>query len=145
MQQTTRVVRRGIVVLIDDLHGHEALAWIGQRDGNRRGIQVEDAGGIKRVAIHPHHGLLVDGRHVAVMVELTEASGLHRLTEITIAFSAAEVTLVDGQRRAGCRRLSDKACSGIQREHEGQKQKALSQTPAINRRMLPHFRCHSSP
>ena len=41
------------MILIDDDHGHEALARIGQRDGRRAGIEVEHGVRVERVAVGP--------------------------------------------------------------------------------------------
>ena len=65
--------RRRVVVLVDHLHRHEALARIGQRDRHRPGIEIEHGRRIQRVAVQADDRLLVDRRRLATVVELAEA------------------------------------------------------------------------
>ena len=67
-----------VLILIDDLHRHEPLARIGQRDRHRPGVEVEHHRRIERVAVHPDDGLVVDRRQFAVVLELSEAALLQR-------------------------------------------------------------------
>ena len=57
------------MILGHDLHRHETLSGVGQGDRDRRRLQVEDPGGIDRVAVHPHNILLVDRRRLTAVDE----------------------------------------------------------------------------
>jgi len=57
------------------LHGHEALACVGQSDGHRTGGKIEHPCGIKGVTVEPDDGLMVDRRRRSIVPEL--AAGEH--------------------------------------------------------------------
>ena len=93
-----------VLVLIDHLHGHEALACVGEGDGDRAGVEIEHRSGVEGVAIEPDHGLIVDPRDLAAMAELADpAAVLDQPGEIQIGFRANEVVGGDGNRRARLR------------------------------------------
>ena len=85
-----------ILISIDHLHRHEALARIGQRDRNRPGSEVEDCGGIQRVAVQPDDGLVVDRGRFPAMDEFTEAAVFDDIAEVEIALCAREVVRRNG-------------------------------------------------
>ena len=85
-----------VLVLVDDLHRHEAFARIGQGDRHRPRVEIEDRRGIERVAIEPDDGLVVDRRRLAAMDELAEAAILDDVAEVQIALGAREVVGGDG-------------------------------------------------
>ena len=70
------LVDRGerILVLIDYLHRHEPLARVGERDGRRTGIEIDNDCGIKGVPVHAYDGLRVDVRHLAMVLELAKSA-----------------------------------------------------------------------
>ncbi len=68
-----------IVILVDHLHRHEALARIGERNRDRAGIEIEHRLGIERVTIHTNDVLLVDRDRLAAVDEPAEAAILHHL------------------------------------------------------------------
>ena len=70
--------RRRILSSSDQLHRHEALAGVRQRDRHRPGIEIEHRRGIERVAVHPDDGLGIDRRQFAVVLELAETALLQR-------------------------------------------------------------------
>src|SRR5260370_8207704 len=59
--------RRGVLVLIDYLHRHEALAGVGQHDCHRTGVEVEYRRRIQRVAVAPYNALFVNRPRLAVL------------------------------------------------------------------------------
>jgi hypothetical protein len=73
---TARAVidRRGILVLIDWLHRHEALAGVGQHDCHRTGVEVEHRTRIQRVAVRPYNTLLVERHRLAERQEFAKAA-----------------------------------------------------------------------
>ena len=70
---------RHVVVFIDHLHRHEALAGVRQRDRDRPGVEIEDGRRIQRVAVEADHGLIVDPRRFATMVELSDRAAVFRI------------------------------------------------------------------
>ena len=85
---------RGVLILIDDLHPHEALAGLRQRNRHRPGIEVDNGKRIQRVAVRTNNTLL-DGRSkLTAMPELTEAAVLDDPGEINIGLGA--VVVLDG-------------------------------------------------
>ena len=90
------------MILIDHLQRHEALARIRQRDRHRPGVEIEHRRGIERVAVLPNDGLGVDGRQLAVVLELAEAAFLERHgAEVQVGLGADEV--LDGDRHGVAR------------------------------------------
>src|SRR5258707_3499638 len=65
---------RGVLVLIDYLHRHEALAAVGQHNCHRTGVEVEYRRRIQRVAVGPYNALLVNQHRLAAMPEFAEAA-----------------------------------------------------------------------
>src|SRR6516225_5622442 len=85
---------RSVLILIDDLHPHEVLAGLRQRNRHRPGIEVDNGKRIQRVAVRTNNTLL-DGRSkLTAMPELTEAAVLDDAGEINIGLSA--VVVLDG-------------------------------------------------
>ena len=82
---------RGVVVLVDDLHRHVPLARVRERDGDRRGVEVEHAERVEGVAVQADHRLVVDGREFALVVELAEPAVLDEPPEVRVGLGAAEV------------------------------------------------------
>ena len=94
--------RRRVLILIDDLQRHEALAGVGQRDRDRSGVEVEDGRRIKRVAVHADDRLVVDRRELAMVLKFSEPAFLQSdHTEIEIGLGTDEV--IDGDRNGACR------------------------------------------
>src|SRR5260221_5461956 len=71
-----------IVVFIDNLHGHEALAGVGQRDHNRSGVKVKHRGRIKRVAVKTDNSLIVDRCRLAAVNEISKGALFDDLAQI---------------------------------------------------------------
>ena len=100
--------REHVVVLVDHLHRHEALARVGQRDRHRSGIEVEHTRRIKRVAIGALDDVVVDRRQLAVVVELAEAAlrdeaGKDRSVSARMKLSAVTGTRSPAGLRSGLR------------------------------------------
>jgi hypothetical protein len=49
-----------IMIFIDDHEGHKTLAGVGERDRHWRGCEIEHAERIKRVAVQPYDGLVIN-------------------------------------------------------------------------------------
>jgi hypothetical protein len=78
------VDRRGVLVLIDDLHHHETIARIGQRDRHRTGVEVEHRERIQRVTVGPNYAPAGDRRQLAAMPELAKGARFNRLAKIDV-------------------------------------------------------------
>ena len=79
------------MVFVDDLHRHEALAGIGQRDGNGSGIEVKHRGRIERVAVHADDHLLIDLSRAADVQELAKADFFHGLAHVEVRLGTGEI------------------------------------------------------
>src|SRR6266446_3635985 len=66
--------RRGVLILVDWLHRHEAPAGVGQRDCHRAGVEVEHRTRIQRVAVRPYNTLLIERHRLAEMQEFAKAA-----------------------------------------------------------------------
>src|SRR6266581_1324029 len=86
----------GVLVLIDDLHPHEALAGVRQRDRRRPGIEVDDRKRIQRVAVGTNDALLDRRSKFAAMPEFSKTAVLDHPGEIHIGLGA--VVVLDGDR-----------------------------------------------
>src|ERR1700739_3120537 len=81
---------RGVLILIDDLHSHVALAGLGQHVPNWPSIEVDNRERIQRVAIGARNALLSGWRKLAAMAEFTETAVLDHAREIDIRLRAIE-------------------------------------------------------
>ena len=89
----------GVLILIDDLHPHVALARLRQRDRHPPGIEVDNRKRIQRVAVGTDNALL-DGRsQLAAMSEFSETTVLDHPGEINIGLGAVVVLDGDGLSR----------------------------------------------
>ena len=85
------------MVLIDHKHRPEALAGIGEGNGDRRGVDVEHGARIKSIPIDARHCLFVERRHFAKVTEVSETTLLlDRVIESPIGFGADKVVDGDG-------------------------------------------------
>src|SRR5207244_7963396 len=85
-----------VLILIDDLHPHEALAGLRQRNRHRPGIKVENRKRIQRVAVGTNNALLYGGSKFAAMPEFSETSVLDHPGKINICLGAVVVLDGDG-------------------------------------------------
>ena len=85
-----------VLILIDDLHPHEALAGLRQRNHHRPGIKVENRKRIQRVAVGTNNALLYGGSKLAAMPEFSETAVLDHPGEINIGLGAVVVLDGDG-------------------------------------------------
>src|SRR5258708_34180197 len=74
MAARTVIGRPGILILIDDLHPHEALAGVRQRNRYRPGIEVDNHKRIQRVAVGTNNPLLDGGRNLPAMPEFPQSA-----------------------------------------------------------------------
>ena len=88
-----------VLVLVDDLHRHEALAGVGQGYRHRAGVEVEDRSRIERIAIHPDDGLFVDRRRLPAVSEPAKTPVFDDISEIEIALGSGKVVGRDGNSR----------------------------------------------
>ena len=91
-----------VLVFIDDLQGHVAIARVGKRHRHWSGVEIEHCSAIQRVAIHSYDGLSFDQRWRAGQFELAEAVLFDDCTEIQIGLGADEVLDSDGDGRGCC-------------------------------------------
>ena len=75
----------GVLILIDDLHCHEALGTLRQCDRYRTGIQVEHSKRIERVAIGSDDAPLRGTNKFAAMPEFAETAAVGQRGKIHIA------------------------------------------------------------
>jgi hypothetical protein len=86
----------GVLILIGNLHPHEALAGVRQRNRYRPGIEVDNHKRIQRVAVGTNNALLDRGSKLAAMPEFPEAAVLDHPGEINIGLGAVVVVDRDG-------------------------------------------------
>ena len=99
---------RRALVLVDDLHRHEASVRLRRRDRNRAGVKIEHSGGVERVAVETDHGLIVDRGRRPGMRDLAEPVVLGDAREVKVALGSHEIIGVDrddGGRRGDLREL----------------------------------------
>src|SRR5882724_8823631 len=65
---------RGVLILIDDLHAHEALACVWQCNHHRSGIEVDNRERIQRVSIRPDNALLSRRSKLTALPEIAETA-----------------------------------------------------------------------
>src|SRR5258706_11219668 len=95
---------RGVLILIDDLHAHEALACLWQCNHHRSGIEVDNRERIQRVAVGPDNALLCRRSKLATMPEFAETAVLDHSGEIDVGLCA--IVVLDGNKyRLGSRCL----------------------------------------
>src|SRR6267143_943682 len=95
---------RGVLLLIDDLHAHEALAGVWQCNRHRSGIEVDDCERIQRVTVGPDDALLSGRSKLTAMSEIAETAVLHHSGEIDVGLCA--IVVLDGNKGGlGSRRL----------------------------------------
>ena len=82
------------MILIDDLHPHEALAGLRQRNRHRPGIKVENRKRIQRVAVGTNNALLYGRSKLVAMPEFSETADLDHSGKINIGLGA--VVVLDG-------------------------------------------------
>src|SRR6266403_5996706 len=87
----------GVLILIGDLHPHEALAGVRQRNCYRPGIEVDKHKRIQGVAVGTNNALLDRRSKLAAMPEFPEAAVLDHRGEINIGLGAVVVIDRDGQ------------------------------------------------
>src|SRR6266436_10291009 len=93
---STRAVigSRGVLILIDDLHPHEALAGVWQCNCHRPGIEVDNRERIQRVAVGPDNALLSGRIKLTGMPEYAETAVLDHSGEIEVGLGA--IVVLDG-------------------------------------------------
>ena len=90
---------RNVVVFTNDLHRHEALAGVRQRDRDGSGIEIEDRRRIQRVAVEANHGLIVDLRRFAAVQKLSDRAAVFQdAAKIQVRLGTNEVADGDGNR-----------------------------------------------
>lgn len=87
---------RGVLILIDDLHPHEALASVWQCNRHRSGIEVDDRERIQRVAVGPDNALLSGRSKLAAVPEFAETAVLDHSGEINVSLGA--IVVLDGNK-----------------------------------------------
>ncbi len=70
--------RRGILILINDLHHHEALAGVWQRDRHRTGVEIEHCERIQCVTIGTNYALVDNRRQPPAMSAVRSLLGEKR-------------------------------------------------------------------
>ncbi len=85
---------RSVLILIDDLHPHEALAGVWQCNRHRPGIEVDNRERIQRVAVGPDDALLCGRSKLATMPEFAETAVLDHSGEIDVGLRA--IVVLDG-------------------------------------------------
>lgn len=94
--------RRGILVLTNDLHHHEAHAGIWQRDRYRTGVEIEHCERTQCVTIGANDTLVDNRRELSAMPEFAQVARFDCLAKIDICLGT--VIVVDGNRDAGAGR-----------------------------------------
>src|SRR5258707_232455 len=87
---------RGVLILIDDLHPHEALAGVWQCKRHRPGIEVDNRERIQRVAVGPDNALLSGRRKLAAMANFAKTAVLDYSGEIDVGLCA--IVILDGNK-----------------------------------------------
>src|SRR5258706_15431088 len=87
---------RGVLILIDDLHPHEALARIWQCNRHRSAIEVDNRERIQRVAVGPDNALLSGRSKLTAMPEFAETAALDHAGEIDVGLGA--IVVLDGNK-----------------------------------------------
>jgi hypothetical protein len=72
---------RAVLVLVDNLHRHEAIARIGQSYRHGSGVEVENSRRIERVAVLPDNVLMVDRWNLALMSSSLRATAEKYLSD----------------------------------------------------------------
>src|SRR6267378_7662788 len=75
---------RGVLILIDDLHPHKALAGVWQCNRDRPGIEVDNRERIQRVAVGPDNAMLSGRSKLAAMPEFAETAVLDHAGEVDV-------------------------------------------------------------
>jgi hypothetical protein len=89
---------------------------IGEGPDQQGHVEVEDAGGVERIPVHPDDVLRVDRARRSPMVELAESALLHPSTEVEVGLGAREVVDGDERRRVLGARRRDRSRDEGQRE-----------------------------
>jgi hypothetical protein len=84
------------LVLIDDLHLHEALAGVRKCNRDRPGIEVDNRERIQRVAVGPDSALLSGRSKLAAMPEFAETAVLDHSCKIDVGVVA--IVVLDGNK-----------------------------------------------
>src|SRR5712672_3814358 len=87
---------RGVLILIDDLHPHEALACVWQCDRHRSAIEVDNCERIQRVAVGPDNAMLSGRSKLAAMPEFAETAVLAHASEIDVGLGT--IVVLDGNK-----------------------------------------------
>src|SRR5260370_26976648 len=87
---------RGVLILIDDLHPHEALAYVWQCNRHRSGIEVDNRERIQRVAVGPDNALLSGRSQLTAMPECAETAVLDHSGEIDVGLGT--ILVLDGNK-----------------------------------------------
>src|SRR6266404_1535378 len=83
---------RGVLILINDLHPHEALACVWQCNRHRSaGIEVDNRERIQRVTVGPDNALLSGRSKLTAMPEFAETAVLDHSGEIDVGLGAIVV------------------------------------------------------
>ena len=87
---------RGVLILIDDLHPHEAPASVWQCNRHRSAIEIDNRERIQCVAVRPDNALLSGGSKLTAMPEFTETAVLDHSAEIDVGLRA--IVVLDGNK-----------------------------------------------
>src|SRR6267154_1043315 len=82
---------RGVLILIDDLHPHEALACVWQCNRHRSGIEVDNRERIQRVAVGPDNALLSGSSKLTAMPDFAETAVLDHAGEFDVGLGTIVV------------------------------------------------------
>src|SRR5260370_7127 len=86
----------GVLILIDDLHPHEAFACVWQCNRHRSGIEVDNRERIQRVAVGPDNALLSGRSKLTAMPEFAETAVPAHSGEIDVGLGA--IVVLDGNK-----------------------------------------------
>src|SRR5712675_296883 len=82
---------RGVLILIDDLHAHEALACVWQCNRHRSGIEIDNRERIQCVAVGTDNALLSGRSKLTALPEFAETAVLAHSGEVDVGLCAIVV------------------------------------------------------
>src|SRR5258708_23880426 len=85
---------RGVLILIDNLHPHEALACVWQCNRHRSAIEVDNRERIQSVAVGPDNALLSGRSKIPAIPEFAATAVLDHSGEIDVGLGA--IVVLDG-------------------------------------------------